>query len=135
MTDDTDLTPRELATKGLSVTLTSLRNQARLTQPALARYLCVTTNTYANWESGRTAIPAWAVFALAALYDVSMTQIYGLEAINRRREPEIKTKAAIGPNGPSSLWRKTEQSAYNAVMQARDAGCLLPDTLPVPKLR
>ena len=47
------------------------RARAGMTQDELASKLCVTGNTYRNWQSGKNVIPASKIILLSQLFGVS----------------------------------------------------------------
>ena len=49
-----------------------------LSRSELARMLGVTRKTFANWQSGKTEIPASAIIAMAEMWNVSADYILGL---------------------------------------------------------
>ncbi|MBS1403023.1 MAG: helix-turn-helix transcriptional regulator [Oscillospiraceae bacterium] len=58
--------------------LRSLREDADLTQSAVAELLNVGQKTYSDYELGKTRIPLESVIILAKYYNVSMDYICGV---------------------------------------------------------
>lgn len=56
-----------------------LREDADLTQQAVAEYLHMQRSVYRRYETGQREIPTWAVVELAKLYRVSADYILGLK--------------------------------------------------------
>ncbi|MDY4954299.1 MAG: helix-turn-helix transcriptional regulator [Candidatus Onthomonas sp.] len=57
--------------------LRDLREDADLSQAAVAKYLHMQNTVYRRYESGEREIPVWAVLKLADLYDVTTDYLLG----------------------------------------------------------
>jgi len=56
-----------------------LREDADLTQQAVAEHLHMQRSVYRRYETGQREVPCWAVVELAKLYRVSADYILGLK--------------------------------------------------------
>ena len=55
--------------------LKDLREDADLTQSAVAEYLCIKQNTYSQYENGKRQLPLDILIALAKFYGVTTDYI------------------------------------------------------------
>lgn len=63
--------------------LKDLREDADLTQKAVAEYLHIRQNTYSQYETGQRQIPLEMLIALARYYGTSTDYILGLTNIRK----------------------------------------------------
>ena len=61
--------------------LKDLREDADLTQQAVAQYLHIRQNTYSQYETGQRQIPLAVLIALARLYNTSVDYMLGLTSV------------------------------------------------------
>ncbi len=64
--------------KELHEIMRDLRQDHDLKQAVIANYLNVKQQAYSNYETGRRAVPAWVVPALAKYYHVSTDYLFGM---------------------------------------------------------
>ena len=60
--------------------LKDLREDADLTQSAVAEYLCIKQNTYSQYENGKRQLPLDILIALAKFYGVTTDYILELSS-------------------------------------------------------
>lgn len=68
--------------------LRDLREDADLTQKAIAEYLHIRQNTYSQYETGQRQIPLELLIALAHYYNTSTDYILGLTNISKPYPPK-----------------------------------------------
>ena len=69
-----------------------LREQAKLTQDALAEQLCTTRQTISNYERGKTRPDVEQILRLAAIFGTDANAIlYGPPGAERRRDARLRT--------------------------------------------
>lgn len=68
--------------------LKDLREDADLTQKAVAEYLHIKQNTYSQYETGQRQIPLELLIALARYYATSTDYILGLTNIKKPYPPK-----------------------------------------------
>lgn len=65
--------------ENLHTRIRDLRKSKHLTERQVAEYLCITQQSYSNYECGKHELPSRHVVGLAKLYDVSTDFILGTE--------------------------------------------------------
>ena len=65
--------------ENLHIRMKTLRKSNKLTERQVAEYLCITQQSYSNYECGKHELPSRHVVSLAKLYDVSTDFILGTE--------------------------------------------------------
>lgn len=77
--------------------LKELRKKLNITQAELAKFLCISQNTYSYWETGKTKIDNNSIAKLADYFGVTADYLLGREvAADIRKqlpEPELSARA------------------------------------------